>query len=195
MPKTEDRLRELALDHAGYLTSKEAADAGVPQVLLVQMANRARLERVGHGLYRFPSWGGDEAVRQYHEAVLWPQAQRRLAYAVISHDSALELYNLTDLNPGVVHVTVPRKTRIVRALPSWLRIHKEELGPDDRTFEATVPVVTVARAIAQIAPTRGLDVVHRAVHDARARKLLREDELARLVEQFGSSILEPYHAE
>jgi predicted transcriptional regulator of viral defense system len=158
------------------------------------MANRARLERVGHGFYRFASWG-DSAVRQYHEAVLWPQAQRRLDYAVISHDSALELYGLTDLNPGVVHVTIPPKTRIIRALPKWLQIHKEALNPDDRTIEATVPVVTVARAIAQIARTRGLDVVHRAVHEARARNLLREDELARLVEEFGGSILEPYHAE
>jgi predicted transcriptional regulator of viral defense system len=194
MARTEDRLRELALDHAGYLTSMEAADAGIPHALLVQMANRARLERVGQGIYRFPSWG-DTAVQQYHEALLWPQAKRHLPYAVISHDSALELYGLTDLNPGNVHVTVPPKTRIVRTLPAWLQIHKEMLSPDERTIEATVPVVTVARAIAEVAPTRGLDVVHRAVRDARARNLLREDELAQLVRQFGSFILDPYHAE
>ena len=97
--RTEDRLRELALDHAGYFTSKAATAAGVSPKLVVQLAHRGRFERVAQGLYRFSPWS-DADVAQYHEAVLWPQVQRDLDYAVISHDSALELYGLTNLNPG-----------------------------------------------------------------------------------------------
>jgi predicted transcriptional regulator of viral defense system len=194
MPKVEDRLRELALDHAGYFTSKQAEEAGIARKLVVQLAERARIARVGHGIYRFDPWP-DADLRQYHEALLWPQAQRTLAYAAISHESALELYGLTDLNPGVLHITIPPKTRIVRKIPSWIRIHKAVLERDERTTERGVPVVSVPRAIAEIARTRGTDVVHRAISEARARNLLREDELERLASAFGSAVLEPYHAE
>lgn len=190
-PRTEDRLRELALDHAGYFTSKAATAAGVSPNLVVQLAHRGRFERVAQGLYRFSPWS-DADVAQYHEAVLWPQAQRDLDYAVISHDSALELYGLTDLNPAHVDVTVPSKTRIVRELPTWIRLHKAPLESDEHTYERGVPVVTVFRAINDIAPTRGLDVVHRAISDARARNLLREDELALLAARYGERILERY---
>ena len=55
-----------------------------------------------------------------------------------------------------------------------------------------MPVVTIFRAINDVAPTRGLDVVHRAISDARARGLLREDELALLAARYGERILERY---
>jgi len=193
MPKVEDRLRELALDHAGYFTSFEAAHAGIPQKAVVQLAQRSRITRIGHGIYRFESWP-DADMRQYHEALLWPQAQRALPYAAVSHESALELYGLTHLNPGVIHVTIP-KTRIIRDIPRWIELHKAELPSDERTTEHGVPIVTVVRAIYDVAEMRGLDVVHHAIHDARARNLLREDELARLGRDFGSVVTEPYNAE
>jgi predicted transcriptional regulator of viral defense system len=194
MAKVEDRLRELALDTAGYFTSMQAAKLGITQQIVVQLAHRLRIERVGQGIYRFPSWP-DVDVQPYHEALLWPSAKRELAYAVISHDSALELYGLSDLNPGRIHVTVPVKTRMVRDIPSWIKIHKADLTAEERITERGVPVVTAARAIADIAATRGVDLAHHAISEARARNLLREDELARLADQFGAFVLETYRAE
>lgn len=193
MPRVEDTLREIAADQAGLVTAHQAAAEGIPSVLLVQLARRGRLERAARGLYRLKAWPDDER-RQYHFALLWPQAHRDLEYALISHDSAIELYNLTQLNPGVVHVTVPRKTRIARDAPAWLQLHYDAVAEGDRTFERGVPTVSLPRAIEQIAPY-GINVVHRAVSEARQRRLLREDELDRLVRDFGSVILEPYVAE
>ncbi len=193
MGRIEDALRDIAADHGGLFTTQEAVTAGIRRELIVQLAARGRIERVAQGLYRFQTWPANE-LQQYHEAVLWPRAQRELAYAVISHDSALELYNLTQLNPGSIHVTIPRTTRIVRATPAWLRFHRADIDERDRTWERGVPTVSVARAIEDVAPTHGLDIVHRAVSEARERRLLREDELARLASAFGNVVLEPYHA-
>jgi predicted transcriptional regulator of viral defense system len=170
----------------------EAEQAGIARVLIVQLAHRGRLERVAQGLYRFPSWP-TEGRQQYHEAVLWPRAHRTLEYALISHDSALELYDLTQLNPGVIHVTLPLKTRISRQQPAWLRLHFADVVENARTWERGVPIVSIPRAIEDVAPGHGIDVVHRAVSEARERHLLREDELRRLVGRFGTEILEPYH--
>lgn len=183
----------MAAEHEGLFTAREAAEAGVSRVLVVQLKNRGRLERLAQGLYRFPAWPTTH-LQQYHEALLWPQAHRSLEYAAISHESALELYNLTQLNPGVVHVTLPRKTRIKRTPPPWMRLHFTEIADQDRRWEQGVATVSIPRAIEDVAPTQGIDAVHRAVHDARDRRLLREDELTRLVGEFGQAILEPYDA-
>jgi hypothetical protein len=73
-----------------------------------------------------------------------------------------------------------------------MRLHFAKVDELDRRWEHGVPTVSIARAIEDVAATLGIDVVHRAVHDARERRLLREDELERLVRQFGTVILEPY---
>jgi predicted transcriptional regulator of viral defense system len=193
MAKIEDALREVAADHEGLFTAQEAQDAGVARALVVQLAHRGRVDRVTQGLYRFPTWP-TTGLQQYHEAVLWPRAHRDLEYALISHDSALELYSLTQLNPGVIHVTLPPKTRISRQRPTWLRLHFADVADSDRAWEQGVPIVSIPRAIEDAAPTHGMDLVHRAVSEARERHLLREDDLQRLVDKFGPEILEPYIA-
>src|ERR1700682_1665037 len=69
----EDALREIAADHDGLFTAGEAKQAGVSQPVIVQLAARGRLNRLSRGLYAFPTWP-TTTHRQYHEAVLWPQA-------------------------------------------------------------------------------------------------------------------------
>lgn len=193
MAKTEDLLRDLAGEHDGFFTTLEACAAGVPSVIVAQLRQRGRIERVAQGHYRFPTWPTSD-FQQYQEAVLWPRIYRRLDYSLISHDSAIEFYNLTQLNPSVVHVTLPEHTRIRRTTPSWIRLHFVAVHESDRCWEHRVSVVSIPRAIEDVAETRGFDVVHQAVSEARERRLLREDELARLVTRFGPSLLEPYHA-
>jgi|SRR5947209_2392349 len=192
MARIEDTLRDIAAAQAGLFTARQAVADGISPMQLVLLERRGRLERAARGLYRFPTWPTEE-LRQYHVATLWPQSHRSLNFAVVSHESAVELYGLTQLNPGVVHVTVPRKTRITRAKPEWLQLHYDDVDVSDRTFERGVPTVSIPRAIEQVA-SYGVDLVHRAVSEARERRLLREDELERLVHHFGDIILKPYRA-
>jgi predicted transcriptional regulator of viral defense system len=193
MAKAEDVLREIAGEHDGFFTTLEAGAAGVSSVIVAQLHKRGRVVRVSQGLHRFPRWPTSE-YQQYQEAVLWPQVYRHLDYSLISHDSALEFYNLTQLNPNVVHVSLPEHTRIRRTVPSWIRLHFDAVPESDRRWEHRVSVVSIPRAIEDIAEIRGFDVVRQAVSEARERRLLREDELARLVTRFGPSLLEPYRA-
>lgn len=193
MGRIEDTLRGIAAEHDGYFTSSEAEEAGIKRAIVVQLKHRGRLERIDRGLYRLANWPQND-LQDYHRALLWPTAHRNLAYAVISHDSTLELYGLSDLNPDSVHVTVPAAFRARRAIPAWLRIHTEDVPDRDRTSERGVPTISIVRAIEQIAPTRGLGIVHQAISQARIRNLLRDDELRRLVARFGTEMLEPYDA-
>ena len=188
MGRVEDALRDVAEGHGGFFTTQAAVAAGIRRDLIVQLADRGRIERVARGLYRFRSWpaGG---LQRYHEAVLWAHAQRDLSYAVVSHGSALELYKLAQLTPDVVHVTIPRKTRIVRDTPSWIRFHRADVEHHDRVRERGIPAVSIARALEDIASVYGTEAVFGIASKAQARRLLHDDDVARLVSTFGSGIV------
>src|ERR1700733_12395668 len=124
-------LYDLAEGQAGYFTAAQARRAGVHQVRLVQLQKRGDLERVTRGVYRlarFPS----SSLGQYMEAALWPQVRRPDAHGVISHESALAIYALSDASPAKVHVTLPTAFRIRRTVPKHLVLHYADLEPGDR---------------------------------------------------------------
>ena len=62
---------------------------------------------------------------QYMEATLWPRGG-----AVLSHDTALDLHELCDVNPAKVHVTVPVAARIRRQAPPAYAVHVRDLDPE-----------------------------------------------------------------
>jgi predicted transcriptional regulator of viral defense system len=110
------QLVAIAADHHGLVTSADAAAEGVQRVLLVQMARRGILEKVARGVYRVPELAGDP-LAQYQEALLL------LPGAVLSHETALDLNDLCDVNPRQIHVTVVPGTRVRKTLPKWLAVH------------------------------------------------------------------------
>jgi hypothetical protein len=63
-------------------------------------------ERVDHGIYRFPHLPPAEHD-QLIRLSLWNRNRKGEAQAVVSHESALVLHDLTELLPGAVHLTVP----------------------------------------------------------------------------------------
>ncbi len=137
-------LAELANDNHGFITPDDAREAGVNPMNLVRMAERGQLERRGNALYRFPL-APPGPLDPYMEATLWPRG----ADGVISHESALELYELSDVHPRRIHVTVPRAYRIRRKVPVAYRIHQEDLSPRDVGRLEGIPIVTPEHAIRQ----------------------------------------------
>ena len=66
---------------------------------------------------------------------------------VISHESALALYEMSDANPSKLHITVPRKFRIRREVPGFLVVHHADLQPHEiQPFEG-IPVTAPERTI------------------------------------------------
>ncbi len=171
-----DLLFDRAVDQYGYVTSADARELGVDQRRLVDMESRGTLERVARGLYRFdaiPLTGRE----QFMEAVLWPRRTR----GVLSHDTALDLHELCDVNPAKVHITVPLGYRINRDAPSVYAIHHRTLAEDDLTVVDGLPTVTPLRAILDgIESHIGPELVQQAIETARSRGLVRGERLAAL---------------
>ncbi len=101
----EQQLYEIAEAQAGYFTAKQAGAAGYSRQLLSHHAHAGNIQRVQHGIYRLTRFPHSPREDLY---VAWLRCGPR---AVISHDSALELYGLSDAMPTEIHVTVPRGPR------------------------------------------------------------------------------------
>jgi predicted transcriptional regulator of viral defense system len=137
-----NQLADLAADQYGFVSQHDARELGIAPMTLIRMSEHGTLERRGHGLYRlcyFPV----SRLDSYMEATLWPRGVR----GVLSHETALDLYELSDVNPSKIHLTVPGEHRIRREIPAVYRIHHENLADADVTFYEGIPIVTPAHAI------------------------------------------------
>jgi predicted transcriptional regulator of viral defense system len=118
-----EALGRVAESQAGYFTVRQAEDAGFHRSGLMQHSREGgRLQHVGRGLYRLRFFPGSPFE---HIAAAWVVAGPDLA--VISHESALELYRLADVAPSDVHITLPRSSRHRRP-PFGVRYHFPRLG-------------------------------------------------------------------
>jgi predicted transcriptional regulator of viral defense system len=151
----------LAEDQMGYITTAQAAAAGVRPMTLVMMTRRGTLERTSRGVYRlvdFPTY----PLAQYMQATLWPYDRP----GVLSHETALSLYEMSDVDPAKVHITVPIGFRIQRAVPPYLVLHRADLVPSDVTALERMPITTPERTVRDcIAAELGPALIKQAIDD------------------------------
>lgn len=136
------KLYEIAEGQGGYFTTAQAAAAGVDRRRLAYYASAGRTQRIRRGVYRLTQF-----PHSRHEDlfIAWLATGPD---SVISHESALLLYELSDVLPEMIHVTVLPTTS--RRHPG-LRLHTNQIGPADITQHEGLPVTTVPRTIADVA--------------------------------------------
>jgi hypothetical protein len=110
--------------------------------------------------------------------------RRPNAHGVISHESALAIYGLSNASPAKVHVTLPTEFRIRRAVPKRLALHYADLAPKDVQRVEGVPVTTATRAIRDAhASHLGPALIRQAINDGRRGGHLTVDEAERLEQE------------
>jgi predicted transcriptional regulator of viral defense system len=169
-------LAAIAADQHGMIAPADARRAGIDPHRLVDMERRGAIERVAHGVYRFPLQEPNPELGQLAEAVFW--TGRR---GVISHDTALDLHELCDINPAQIHITIPTAYRLQKPVPNLYRLHRVDLEADERTLHEGLPIVTPYRAIAGgVESGIRADLLRQAVDTARRRGLVSPAQLRRL---------------
>ncbi len=170
---------EIAADNFGYLTVEQAWDAAVSPKTLNAMARRGTLEHVSTGVYRVAAIA-PSPLSEYMEASLWPRGVQ----GVISHDSALVIHQLSDVNPAKIHITVPRGYRIARPVPPVYVVHSADLQGGDIEQVNGIPVTTPARTIVDCCRAHlGPALIRQAIDDGVRRGLLGAREAERLQEE------------
>jgi predicted transcriptional regulator of viral defense system len=166
-----------AYEQHGYFTARQAREHGVSTQLLNHHARRGRYEWVRRGLYRlrgFPSSEHDE-MREKWMAVGTEKA-------VLSHQSALALLELSDTIPNAVHLLVPRRHRGLRRPPGAV-VHTH---PDNEQVPTvwrdglplTAPARTLVDVIDQLQPEQAAMAIQQALRRGLLTRRQLEEEAA-----------------
>jgi predicted transcriptional regulator of viral defense system len=180
--KIREKLWEVALDQHGFVTTADAHRLGIPIVELGKLAARGKLERVGYGLYRFAELPVTP-LDSYMEATLWPRGQ-----GVLSHDTALDLYEFCDINPRTIHITIAKSGRYQprRGGRGSYGVHREDLSADEVGRLEGIPIVKPAVAIRQCIETSvQTHLIAQAIERARATGSITSNEYEHLAELLG----------
>lgn len=164
-----NHLYRLAENQAGYFTTGQAHQAGFSWERLSAYTAAGRFIRIHRGIYRLVQFPGSSHEDLF---VAWLRAGPN---SVISHESALYLYKLSDVLPGEVHVIMPRTGSRRRA---GIRLHTNQLLPSEVTRREGLPVTTPARTIIDLAVS-GLaaEQIRLAVFEALRQGLVSKEDL------------------
>jgi predicted transcriptional regulator of viral defense system len=161
-----------AYQQGGYFNAGQARAHGISRQLLDHHMSRGRFERVRRGLYRiqgFPTTEHDD-MREAWMAVGG-------ADALLSHDSALALLDLSDSIPDAVHLLVPRRHRGLRR-PSGVVVHTRPDGEDIATvWRDGLPLTAPARTLLDVADRLQPEQLSMAVKQGLRRGLVTADQL------------------
>ncbi|MDH6277610.1 putative transcriptional regulator of viral defense system [Aurantimicrobium minutum] len=139
-----DVLWNIAELQHGFVTAQQAVEAGISTPGLQMLVHRGTLVRQAHGVYRFPKYPVSEHGQKIL-AVLWTGVPE----AVLSHETALDAYGLTDINPHVIHLTVSPQRRIRRTGGEAYVVHYEDVDAAEKGWWEEVPIVLASKAIEQ----------------------------------------------
>ena len=170
------QLLELASTQGGYFTSKQARSLGVSARSLVHHVAAGRVQRVARGFYRLAGIPADP-----HDDVVAAWLRFASRGAVVSHETALALYDLAPARSSGIHLTLPRQSRprtARRATTLTLHTTTTPLRRDELTTRFGVRLTAPARTLADSAEA-GVDpsVIAEATARALATGLVSESEL------------------
>jgi predicted transcriptional regulator of viral defense system len=151
-----------AYEQNGYFSVRQARSHGVSSQLLNHHVRSGRFAPVRRGLYRiqgFPSVAHDD-MRESWMAV-GPEK------AVLSHESALELLDLSDNIADSTHLLVPRRHRGLRR-PAGVALHTRPDGEDvpvvwREGMPLTAPARTIIDTLGRLQPEQAEMAVRQAL--------------------------------
>lgn len=157
-------LDAVAFDQAGYFSAAQAVAVGYSYQAQKYHVDAGNWLRVGRGIFRLPGWPvtpEDDYVRW----TLWSGGR-----GVVSHDSALAIHGLSDVDPVKFHLTVPPG---FFAVDDHTVLHVGRLPEDDVESRHGWSVTTPLRSLLDsAASTASQEQVDRAVSDALRKGLV-----------------------
>ncbi len=172
------RLFDLAEQQQGFFTAKQAKAAGFAEnthPYHVQAGNWIREHRGIYRLTLYPAPDRPDLVLWS----LWSRNRKEEVDGVYSHQTALSLYELSDLNPAKLHMTVPTTFRRNSDIPGIVVLHYSDLlkneiqaGPG---YKYTRPLRTILDLIE--AGTVERTFIRQALRQAVDRGLIARQQL------------------
>lgn len=172
------KLYKTASEQDGFFTTKQAINAGYDtnsHPYHVKTGNWIREHRSIYRLANFPINDRPDLILWY----LWSRNRREKPQVVYSHDTALAIHDLTDLNPGKLHITVPKNFRRNSQIPDVLVLHYGNISLKETEEAYGVKITNPIRTIIDIITEGNLpeDLLIQAVEEAINRGIVTKKTL------------------
>ncbi len=151
----------------GFFTAKQALSAGYDTNCHTYHVKTGNWIREHRGIYRlanYPAGDRPDLMLWY----LWSRNRKEEPQSVYSYETSLALYELTDVNPDRLHITVPRGFRRNSRIPGVLVLHSGNVLPEETDCIHGVKVTNPACTINDIIndDTLSDDLLRQAISEA-----------------------------
>jgi predicted transcriptional regulator of viral defense system len=183
----ERRLFEVADSQQGFFAAKQAVAAGYSEKNHAFHVHAGNWVRELHGVYRLQSY---PQSLESHLVLwsLWSRGKDGIPQGIYSHETVLSHYDLSDINPARLHMTVPTRFKRMAKPPENLVLYKSDIPKEDIRQLHGYQMTTVKRALEDMfhTETYSKDLIESAVSEALKSGHLTVSELE------NSQVLEPF---
>ena len=171
MPKIENKkIFEIASNQQGYLTAKQALNSGISYRMQYHYKKTGYWIETIRGVFRlsqYPNSPNEDLVKW----ALWSRDRGDKIQAVISHQTALSVHELSDVMPSKIHLTVPSGFR--KKTPEGCVLHKATIASEDVEQRDGFLITNPLRTIIDVAEGNiTIELLEQAVRGACDQGLL-----------------------
>lgn len=178
--RNKKSLFELAESQQGYFTTQQAEECGYSRSNFKRFLSSGEWIKELRGVYRLARY----PIQDRPELVLWTLWSRNkkgVPQGVWSHETALDIHDLTDMMPVKMHMTVPKTFRRSQKVPSVLFLHYGILCSKDVETRQGYFVTSPIKTLIDVANNESipLDQLELGVQQALKRGLITRKEIER----------------
>ena len=186
LEQSEANLFSIANSQEGFFTAKQAIAAGYKQTNHIYHVNAGHWQREHSGIFRLTNYPLSEnsALITYS---LWSRDRQEKVQGAYSHQTALSIFDLSDIMPAKLHMTVPRKFRKSTPIPNSLVLHYTDLDASDIEERVGFRVTRPIKTILDLCKSRevSVDIILQAYREASKQGLITQEE----IRKYGDAIL------
>ena len=162
----------------GLFTARQAVQAGYDErnhPYHVKSGNWIKEHRGIYRLRNFP-YSPNSQLSLWS---LWSCNKKGQVQGVYSHETALQIYNLSDLSPSKLHITVPINFRKGSPIPDILVLYKDILRPSEWQTIAGYRVTTPIRTLFDIISSKSIseEFISQTIREGLSRGLFPKQKL------------------
>jgi len=175
------KLFHIADHQQGFFTAKQAKACGIAPSHFHRRVQSGDWIKEMRGVYRLAQY----PLADRPELVLWTLWSRdkedRLQ-GTWSHETALDIHELSDVMPAKMHMTVPISFRKRVAIPGHLHLHYANLAKKDMEIRSGYRVTTPLRTLTDVIDegTLSEELISQAIREGVQRGLLLPHELSQI---------------
>lgn len=192
----KNQLFEIADRQQGYFTAGQARTCGYHDSHFQRYIKSMEWTKTGRGIYRLTHYPIAERP-DLIEWSLWSRDKKGDIQGVWSHETALDIYELCDIMPAKLHMTVPRYFRKSVATPTALKLYFADLRPVDWIEQHGYRVTTLLRTLLDLAQTRQIsdDLLEQALIAAKQKGFLLKSQIDSLPETEAGLLIKRFYAQ